>query len=279
MKTFLSPMSSAVLLMFVLSIAPSIRGELPDLGEKPWLGCFGGYHGSNVRIKVHVTGGLLIAPNYEKGEPRAYINIPVTVGLERTLPNGAKRLVEVIPDSLESDDEATDKFKETVIRGTCEGGAKFEMMVEQKRGVVSVGGRITDSGSDEPGSISFHVSARVLNFYGVKKMEMKNDPQGFEKLVSEDSVKLKWTDGKKQELDFIEPRDMATEEVNGPGVAEAEVEINSVKRRFLFEASGDSAIRFSNRKGAPLSEGMVVNWTPDAGKDASGEARLVIAVK
>lgn len=271
--------AAALLLMMGLIVPASLRAELPELGEKPWLGCFAVYKGSKVRLKIHAEGGVLIEPHYEKGEPRPYINIPVTYSLERTMPNGAKRLVEVIPASLESDDEETDKFKETVIRGEFEGGAKFEVMIEQKRGMVSLGGRITDPGTYDPMKIQFHVSARVLNFYGRKKLELANNPKAFRALIEEDSLELETTAGKKQEFDFIEARDLAAEEFNGPGVAEAVVEIGSIKRRLVFEASGDSAIRLSNRKGTPLNEGMVVNWTPDAGKDPRAEARFVIEVR
>jgi hypothetical protein len=275
MKTLLSRTTSVCLLLF----SPLVYADLPELEGKAWIGCFAGYKDRKVRFTIDTTGGMLIEPIYDGGNPRAYIKMPVTCGLEVTMPNGKKRIMEFLPESLETDDRGTTEFEATTIRGQFEGDAAFEIMIQQKRGVVSIGGRITAPGTYKPDAIRIHVSAQILNFYGRKKQELKNDPAAFEQLVSQDYVKLKWTNGKKHELDFIEPRNLATEDVNGPGVEEAEVSIKSIDRKFIYEATGNSALTLSNRKNAPLSEGMKMNWSPDAGKDPKAEARLVITVK
>ena len=270
---------SALLALLSLQMAPSAQAELPDLDKEPWRVCFAGYENSKIRLSVYTSGGLLIEPIMDQGEPFAYVNMPVVYGLEKTMPNGAKKILEVLPDSLESDDEKTAKLKKTTIRGKVQGGAAFEVMIEQNRGKVLLGGKVTDSGTHVAASLRFHVSARVLNFYGQKKKQMANNRKGFEELIKDDYLKLKWINGKRQKLDFLEPRDMASEKINGPGVAEAEVEIGSIKKTFEYEAAGNSAIHFSNRKGAELNEGMMVNWSPDAEKDQRTEARFVISVK
>ncbi len=279
MRIFRHCSASALLVLSNVLLMPASLAELTNLDKKPWTACFAGYENSKIRLSIYSAEGLLIEPIMGKGEPFAYVNMPVVYGLEKTMPNGVKKILEILPESLESDDEPTAKFKKTTIRGKVEGGAAFEVIIEQNRGEVSLGGKMTDPGTHEAASLRFHVSARVLNFYGQKKKQMANDRKGFEELIKDDYVKLKWTNGKRQKLDFLEPRDMASEEINGPGVAEAEVEIGSLKKTFGYEATGKSAIHFSNRKGAELNEGMMVNWSPDAEKDQRTEARFVISVK
>ena len=263
----------------LLHLIPGAQGALPDIGTQEWAGCFAGAKSTKARFKVFNEGGLLLEPIFSKGEPYPYVNIPVAYGIEKTMPNGAKRVLEIVPDSLESDDKTTTKFKETTIRGEVTGGATFEVIIEHHRGEISIGGKITSPGTHDAESLRFHVSARILNFYGRKKKELGNDRKAFEELVKDDFLKFKRTDGKRQKLDFIESRDMRSEAINGPGIAEASVEIGSLKKEFSFQATGKSAFTFSNRKGAELNQGMVLNWSPDAREDKRTEARFVISVK
>ncbi|MEP4078350.1 hypothetical protein [Haloferula sp.] len=270
---------AAALLLGGLNFVPHAYGELPELEEKDWTGCFAGHLDKNIKFTISTTGAMVISPINAHGDPGAYVKMPIDCALEVTMPNGQKRLLEPLPESLESDDEVTSEFEETVIRGKFEGDAAFELMVEQKRGVISVGGRLTAPGTYKPESIRFVVSAQILNFYGRKKMELENDPKAFEELISENYVKLKWTSGKRQKLEYIEPIDMNTEEVNGPGVSDAEIWIKAINRKYIYEATEDSSFRFSNRNNLPLHTGMTVTWSPDQGKDPKAEARLDITVK
>ena len=140
--------AAAILLLFGQCLAPSAHAELPELDGKEWTGVFAGYEDSKVRITVSTTGEIVIHPVYKGGEVRAYVKMPITWGLEVTMPNGRKGIQEVIPDSVTSDDESTDELEKTIIRGKFEGDAEAEVVIEQKRGVLSIGGRITNGLSD-----------------------------------------------------------------------------------------------------------------------------------
>ncbi|MFC7339072.1 hypothetical protein ACFQY0_17900 [Haloferula chungangensis] len=275
----LRSLTSIVVLLLSSALSPSSSAELPELQEKEWFGCFAGFKNSEVRFTVSTTGELTLEPVYEDGNPRSYIRMPVSWGIEVTMPNGRKGLQTVIPGSLESEDEPTDELERLTLRGKFEGGAEAQLIIEQKRGTISIGGRITHNGTYLPENIQFQVSARVLNFYGHNEIKLKDDPKAFEALIIEDLTELKWTNGKRQRLNSVEPRDMASEEVNGPGIAEVEVSIKAIDRQFLFEATGDSMITMSNRQGAALHQGMLVNWAPLSGKDPKSTARLAISVE
>lgn len=266
-------------LALFLNLAPNTQAALPDIGEQPWMGCFAIAKSNKAHVKVFTEGGLLVQPISPKGEPWAYVRTPLTYGIEKTLPNGRKQILEVIPESLESDDETTVKFKETTIRGEVEGGATFEVVIEHNRGKVSIGGKVTSPGTHDAESLRFHVSARILNFYARKKRNLANDREAFEELIKDDSLKFKRVDGKKVELDFIEPRDMRSEEINGTGVKEAVVNITTLKKEFKFDATGKSSFTFFNRKGSELNEGMILNWTTDPKEDKKGDARFVFLVE
>ena len=280
MKTHRSLTGAAVVLvLFGQWLAPSAHAELPELESKEWMGAFAGYADSKIRISVSTTGEIVIKPVYKGKEARAYVRMPVTWGLEMTMPNGRKVIQEVIPESVTSDDKTNAEFETTTLRGKFEGYAEAEVVIEQKRGVLSIGGRITNPGTYKPESIRFHVKAQVLNFYGAKFQELKNNPDAFEALVSADSLELKRTDKKRLKFEFIEVIDLSTEEVSGPGVAEAEVSIKSVDRTFNFEATENSAMTLSNRRNGALHQGMNINWSPVPDKDPKATARLVITVK
>ena len=183
------------------------------------------------------------------------------------------------PESLKSDDETSLKFKEATIQGEVEGGATFEVVIEHNRGKVSIGGKVTSPRTHEAESLRFHVSARVSNFYARKKRKLENDREAFEELLKDDSLEFKRTDGKKVRLNFIEPHDMTSEEINGPGVKEAVIKITTLKKEFNFDATGKSSFTFSNRKGAELNEGMLINWSPDPKEDKNANARFVFSVE
>ena len=53
----------------------------------------------------------------------------------------------------------------------------------------------------------------------------------------------------------------ASKELNGPGIAAAEIEIAAYKgKKFLFIASENSAMTLWNSKVEPLHEGFTINW-------------------
>ena len=91
---------------------------------------------------------------------------------------------------------------------------------------------------------------------------------------------MKWTDGKRQKLTFEKVLDAGSKEINGPGIAAAEIKIAAYgKRKFFVTAAPNSAMKLSNAKPASLSEGFSIQWSPDHDKDKDGKARLALEVK
>lgn len=275
---FLAGRLSWVPMFFYLGLVPqAAHAELPML-DAPWLGMFGVYEDKSVQIVIKQNGELVVSPLLGSDKPGPYVNLPVTFGIEETMPNGRTRFHPILPDSLESPDGASDKFKKATLTGEVEGGARFELVIEVKRGEILIGGRIMEVGTLTQNPIRLLVSSRILNFYGKERLQLKNDPEAFEALIEDDYVKLKWSDGRRKKFDFIESLNAEDNGVSGPGSEEVEVEIKAISKVFTFSASEASSLSLSNHQKA-LNMGFLVNWTVEAAKDPKGSARLSIEVK
>jgi hypothetical protein len=259
----------------------SLSAQLPSLDKQPWLGYFAIAETRRSQFKIASQGKITLSPLDEKGKAASGQNeIRVSYGIQEMLPDGKTRQKTVEVASLESAESATDRLEKTVIRGKVTGDAAFEMTVEQDRGVISIGGRITDPGKLTTNPLRFFVSATIPNVYSRDKRVEKKDIKAFEKKIKDDGIAIEWIDGKRTKKSFEEPVDASSKEITGPGIAEAEVEIAGYKdRELVFAATEKSAITLSNSPPAPLYEGFTLTWTPDATKDQEGKARFTMEVK
>jgi len=265
--------------VFVCLALSPVHAELPGLEEKRWIGSFAAYADKDLELRVLVDGQMVISPVYKGGSVRPYVRMPIAIHLEVEKDEGGVELIEIAPDSLKTDDAPTGDLEQVSFRGGFEGGGSFECWVEQKRGEVLIGGRVTDPGAHGAGKVRFRVTASILNFLGREKQKLANDPSAFEKLVRDDSLQLKSMKGKRGEFDFLEPVLLQSEEVNEDGASEASVEIGVLAGpEFQFESSKGSLLRFSNRRLAPLHEGFDIHWVTDSTLDPKGEARFSLVV-
>ena len=265
-------------LLFFQLFTSSLVAQLDDIGEKPWLGNFAVQQDRKNQLIIHATGGMEFSP-VNNGEAHPYNKIPILYGVMVEKANGEKHLLKPIPESLTSDDQATTKFKKTTIQGKVAGDAEFEMTVKISRGTLSISGRLLSPGTHETETVQFGIATRVLDFYTYQKKSRKDDPDAFLALISEDTLKLKRIDGKKQTHEFTEQKSLATDAVNGPGIKEAEVALKILRRTFIFEASKNSSFTISNRPEAFIYQGMLIKWTPTRGKDPKGESNLSISIE
>jgi hypothetical protein len=164
------------------------------------------------------------------------------------------------------------------------GDAEFELYLEQNRGIVFIGGRVLNSGTLTKNPIRFVVRVRIPNCYpdssDTEAKPTDKSSKAFLKKIEDDSLEVKWTDGKKVKKDFEEAVDANSKDLNGPGIASAEVTASSYQgNRLMFTAAPNSAITLQNSAPKQLHEGFVIYWVADAAKDPAGKARLAIEVK
>jgi hypothetical protein len=274
---------------------PKADAELPILEEQPWLGYFAVFANKRYSIGVLPQGTIEITPMNDKSEPVGkQLVINIDAGIEEVLPDDKTVMKQIKLETLESDDAATDKLEKTTIRGKVTGDADFELNLEQVRGVIFIGGRVLNPGTLTKNPLRFVVRAKFPNAYPnqneqpgapedskrLKEKKAESSGKAFLKKLKDDSLDLKWTDGKRVKQDFEKVVDGASPELNGPGIASAEVEISSYKgKRVVFTAAPNSAMNMRNAKPAPLHTGFTLIWTADVAKDPEGKARLAVEVR
>lgn len=267
--------------LFGLIGTQRVTAELPILKKQPWIGYFAVVENRNYHFSIDTNGVAILTLMNPKGEPMGVATqIAISCIVEEILPNGETQLKKIKKGSLESTDPATDKLEKTSIRGSVTGDAAYEVAVEQDRGVISIGGRITDTGTLTKNPLRFTVRVKIPNVYAAVEKEGRMAQKAFEKRIKDDRMVLKWTDGKQLKQAFTERVDVTSKEINGPGIANAEVEMNYYNgKRLLFNAAENSAITLWNDSPAPLHEGFTLNWVVDTAKDPTGKSRLSLHVK
>lgn len=268
----------------------SAAAELPALTEKPWFGFFCVSKNRAYQITVSSQGEIRLSPNNEKGEIlSSYIDIPISLGIEEILPDGRFKSLKILPETLESTDPATDKLKKAVIRGKVTGGAAFEATIEEWRGAISIGGRVTDPGTETKNPLRFHIVTTIPYYSGGIEKDTPAKRKAYEATVKSDYVETKWTDGKRHKEMFVTAVDAGSPQINGPGIASTEIGIALFQtRKILLSASANSSMKFANANSAPteagthvrpLYEGIIITWTADQKKDPKGLARLALQIK
>lgn len=256
-----SHLSPLFLVLFLISTTP-LQSELPSL-EEPLFGVFAKAKEKTVEIVVNQDGELIISPILRNGSTAPYRRIPVLFGIAETLPNGQTHVRKILPETLESPQPATEKFKETIITGKIERGAAFELTIQQKRGVITIGGKVTDPGPLKAENLRFVASPQILNFYGAEKLRLEDDPKAFEKLLENSYVALKWTNGKRHKFGYIESLGEESDDVNGPGIAKVEAKLEIIKNTITFDATKGSVIKLRNFATPYFHSGFFADWTSD----------------
>lgn len=271
-----------------------VEAELPSLQDQPWLGYYAVHANKNYEFKVAAADGKLSLITLGEGAPiLGNLLVFINFGIEETQPDGKVVSSPVQGNSFETTDPASDKLSKCILRGKTAGGASVELTIEQSRGIVFIGSRVLEPGTHThplrtTATVVFPninppakppVNNEALDERDAKRAAKKQAKDAEDKL-KDDGVDLKWSDGNRQKLTFEKVLDAGSKEINGPGIAAAEIKIAAYgKRKFFFTAAPNSAMKLSNAKPASLSEGFSLQWSPDPTKDQDGKARLAIEVK
>lgn len=255
------------------------------LDKQPWLGNFAVFANKRFNITISPQGNIELIPLNEKDEPVGkQLAITIDAGIEEILPEGKVIMKEVKVDTLVSDETPTEKLEKTTIRGKVTGSAEFELKLEQVRGIIFIGGRVLNAGTLTKNPIRFVVRVSIPNAYPYDDAQAasadKKAERAFIKKLKGDSLQVKWSDGKQLKQDFEKTVDVTTKELNGPGIASAEVDISSyMGKRVIFTAAPNSSMTLRNPQPEPLHKGFTISWQADTAKDPESKARLAIEVR
>jgi hypothetical protein len=281
MKILRCNVGLGLLLILAGSGFQPVCAELPLITKKPWLGYFAGFANNRYQFGVSAQGEITLTPLNDKGDPVAKsLVIEISPVIEEVKPDGTVTIKRLRPDSLESAQEKTEKLEMIVVRGKVTGDAAFEVTISQDRGIISMGGRMTDPGTQAKFPLRFVIRTKFPDAYLRVKKGTKKEIETFETRIEDDRLELKWSDGKRKKLSLIESMDASSKEINGSGINDLVAEFSSYKgKKIHFFSSPECAMTLSNAKKAPLHEGFEIHWMPDPAKDAQGKARLSFEVK
>ena len=261
---------------------PSAVAELPTLGEKKWLGHFIGFENKKFGYGFMVQGKSFIKVVGSDGEPLTRkLAVQVEFLVEEILPDGKPCVRQLLPESLESLQPAGKEPKNVVIRGKVKGDTRFEISVDEHRGVISLGGRLLDKGPKGKNPVRFSIRMKFPNAYPyAKRSGDKQREEAFEEKIRNDRMSVTWTDGKRVKQATDQVIDAGSEGINGPGISALQVEFSSYAgKKIGCVASVNSVMMLSGKQAGPLHDGFVLTWTADPVKDVNGLARLSFDVR
>ena len=268
---------------FILIAAAAMQpaaAQLPT-NDPPWLGDFAVFANRHFQFGLTTHGKIFLTPLRDNRTPvaDAFI-IPISIMVEEIRPVGKPGTRQVLFATLKSSQHATSQLEKTVFSGQLSGGASFEVCIEQKDGVISLGGGLLEAVKPQKYPLRFSLRVKFPPSYSSAKKSDIKGTKAFEKKLSSDRLNLTWTDGQHTKHKFGKAMDAASKLINGPGIAAAEVENSAYPgRKFRFTAAPNSVMTLSNEKDTPLHRGFAIHWTPDATKDALRTARLHIKVR
>jgi hypothetical protein len=268
-------MSKTLCLTLLLSSLTPALAQLPALQEKPWLGHFVGYQQRGFQFGVKDDGKMVFEAKNRKGSFMGF-DKAVNISAEVVEMVGGKPVVkQIIPTSLTSPDQASDKPKKTSFRGKVTGDAEFEVNLEFDGESVFLGGRILGNGT-LTNPLHFQIRVRHTDVYAKMQADRISNEAKKDRL---DYVRL---DKKKGKAELLEAIDLAGDQVSAKGLAELTVEIKCYEdRAFEYTPVGDGLLTVENARGqaAPPRDGFSVLWKPDPAKDKDGKGRLKMSFK
>ena len=268
-------------LLGLAGISP-VSAELPGLSEKEWLGYFVGYENKKIQFGITSQGKAAIKILGKGGEPlNQRLAIGVDFLVEEVMPDGKISAKKIKPETLESAQPATNKPEKMSIRGKVTGDASFEVFINEDRGVISLGGRLSERGTLTKNPLRFSIQLKFPDAYPSGKTAGDKDKEkALKDKMKNDRLQLTWSDGKRVKQPTDKGVDAGSKEINGPGIAAMQVEFSSYDEKKLeLTVSENSSMRLSNIQSAPLFEGFMLTWMVDPAKDPEGKARLNFEVK
>lgn len=269
-----------VALLTVVGISPSYA-TLPGLGEKEWIGHFLGYDGRKIRFGLESKGRAKLQILKKDGAPLGQrLAVVIDFLIEEVQPDGSAVPRALVPDSLESTSPATKELKNISFRGKVKGDATFEVVINEERGAIVLGGRVLTPGTLK-GPLRFAIRAKVPAAYpSAKKAGDRKIERAFEDKIKNDRLTVEVLDGKRvrrETGEILSPEDRLPERTL---LSAVRAEFGSYGGRKLgFTASEHSTMELSESQVKPLHQGFTVHWRPDPANDPQGKARMTIEVK
>ncbi len=267
--------------VFVVA-AMTAKAELPHLKTGEYRGCFALHETSRYDFELKYNGEMALVPKKRDKERVAIANrIKIEYGIEEVMPDGSVVFKKTSRQSLTTKDDASDRFTKMTFLGTTTGEAVYEVVIEQSRDIISIGGRVVMNGSLTQNPLRFVVRVTVPNSYRTVRIDDRDDEREFEKKTRRDYLEVVRSDHSKVQLSNDDRDEVNGAELTGSGIEEVEMRLSYYEgRRFHFNADKQSGMTLTPGHGSGAwFEGFTLHWTRDAAKDPEGKAQLNMYIK
>ncbi|HEX5790373.1 MAG TPA: hypothetical protein VFY13_04430 [Luteolibacter sp.] len=252
-----------------------LAAQLPVMLGNKWAGCHAVHPARNYEFKILPDGGITLVPERRSREPVAIDKrICINYGLEEVSDDGTRAIKRTNRDTLSASQEPTAEIRKLEIRGEANGGASFELSVGQQRDVMSLAGRVLESGRAGQ-SMCFALRIVIPNIYRNVETDDRKLQREFEKTARRDLLAIERGDGSSQRLDCGDHAVIDGAALTGKGIRRIELRLSYYEGRTLwFEATGKSSISITPPKTpGPWYEGLILDWRPSAEAAEAGELR------
>jgi hypothetical protein len=286
--------SSIFISLTLLTCCDRLTAELPTINHDPWFGFFAGYDGSRSRFGVAGDGTLYYNHNNDEltnvggGHPH---RIHPTV--EETLPNGTIITNRLLPETLETNEPATDKPVKTRYRGKVNNGVVIEVEVEYNRRRIRVSGRIVDDGEVKnpirfallteapPYYLLYREKELLANANADEKPNLEKFLDRLKNQASKEDLVLTRLDGKRIKQPLLEPAAFDSPGFNGDGFRDMDLDFQWLNgRRISFTTGRGSRMMLRSAGGNPVFKhgfSFICIPNPTMGNDATSE--LIITTR
>lgn len=281
----------------LLAGSASLQAQLPSFREGGRLGYYATYKDRNMEFGITSLCNLRLMPLLSDGLSSTFIGgtytIEIAPQLIATAGDGKTTVRRIIDSSLTTPDEVSDEFEKTTIRGEVTGGAKFEYSLQQNRGTLVMGGRSLNPEENKTPhhfAIAIKVPAQLTSgkldalykLVGAPEDDRvaRRELRAFMREYRSDRLTVRRTDGSETRYKLAEPVEGGVAAVNGPGIAELELQSSIYEaRRIVITAQDGSALTLETTRDNLLQPGFTLTWRSDPAKDPEGKARVAIAVR
>lgn len=253
--------------------------QLPLLNEKNWSGYYVGFTNKKFQFGITAEGRGTLKIMGENGLPLgANKTVLVKIIVEELLPNGGVKIRAVRPGTFHAMAAAALNPKNAAFSGSVQGDATFEIMVEEDRGIIYLGGEMKNTGKiTNPLRLSLLVTIPSA-YKDLKGTPDKDKIKAHEDKIKDDELTLQLKDGERTKHPTAEPIDASL--LNGVGISGMQLELQAYReRKILVNATPGSVLAISNRRVAPLHSGFMIRWNADSNGKAGEKVRLALQIK
>ena len=287
---------SAVLLALACAGIP-VHAQLPTFSDGDRLGYFATYKDRNIEFGITTVSKVRLMPALSDGLKSTFLGgtytLEITPQLIATGDDGKTTMRRIVDSSLTTPDGVTDEFEKASITGEVTGGAKFEYTLRQNRGTLVMGGRFLNT-EETKTPHQFAIAIRIPAQLTKSKLEAfyalidapaddraaRRELRDFQRDFRSDRLTVRRIDGSETRYPLIEPVEGGVAAVNGPGIAELELQSSIYEaRRIVVTAQEGSAITLETTRENLLQPGFTLTWKTDPAKDPESKACVAISMR